>query len=381
MMSKIGQLIEEFYPLIRTVPRVSGTPVEAGFIEKIAGVYRAMNYDVDIQRFDFIGWELLEPPQVVEVDSGRRVPAERVMWSGSTPEIGIEGVVVNRGKFRPWGLGSEHRVNKYAIVSDDGEDLGYLLEDYGHGSIPSPMHHMPYISVSKGDIERWRARDDPVRVMASVKTRFLLGAKTANVVATKKGKTDDEIIVCAHHDTVDHHYVHPEWDVPVGVVDNGSGVVGVMKVAEKLMNLETKKTIRFISFTAEEFNMVGSRYYVSLRDERDELDRIKAVINLDDIHHSFLEFFIIVPNAFYKNLIQKILKQPEMKEKFAKARFTYSCSHATDDWAFRERGIPAMLFLQEGPEEFAGFKDLEETYIPKTADFVVKLIKEIDSRI
>ena len=243
-MSKIGRLIEDFYPLTGTVPRVSGTPLEAKFIEKIAGVYRAMNYDLDIQRFSFIGWELLEPPHIVEVNSGIRIPAERVMWSGSTPEMGVEGVVRYHGRFRPWGLGTGSTVNKYAIVSDDGEDLGYLLEDYAHGSLPSPMHDMPYMSVSKADLERWRGRDRPVRVHASVSTRFLLGAETANVIATKKGKRDDEIIVCAHHDTV-----LTNWDV-IGVVDNGSGVVGVMKVAEKLMNMETEKTIRFISFAA-----------------------------------------------------------------------------------------------------------------------------------
>jgi len=243
-MSKIGQIIEEFYPMIKDVPRVSGTPIEAVFIEKIADVYRAMSFDVDIQSFNFIGWELLEPPQIVEIDSGREVFAERVMWSGSTPEGGIEGFVKHRGKFRPWGVGTRYRVNKYAIVGDRDENLGYLLEDYAHGSLPSPMHDMPYMSVSKADLERWRGRDRPVRVHASVSTRFLLGAETANVIATKKGKRDDEIIVCAHHDTV-----LTNWDV-IGVVDNGSGVVGVMKVAEKLMNMETEKTIRFISFAA-----------------------------------------------------------------------------------------------------------------------------------
>ncbi|MHA2433974.1 MAG: M28 family metallopeptidase, partial [Candidatus Thorarchaeota archaeon] len=296
-MSKIGQIIEEFYPLIRNVPRVSGTPLEAVFIEKIADVYRAMSYDVEIQRFNFIGWELLERPRIIEVDSSKEVVAERVMWSGSTPEAGIEGVVKFRGRFRPWGLGTGYRVNKYAIVSDDGEDLGYILEDYAHGSLPTPMHDMPYISVSKADLERWMARDKPVRLYASVRTRILPGAKTANVIATKKGRKDEEIIVCAHHDTV-----LTDWDI-IGAVDNGSGVVGVMKVAEKLMNLETEKTIRFISFAAEEFNMVGSRYYIAMRDEKDELDRIKAVINLDDVYNSFREFFIVSPNEFYKNLI------------------------------------------------------------------------------
>lgn len=371
-MPKIGQIIEEFYPMIRNVPRVSGTPLEAVFIEKIADVYRAMSYDVEIQRFNFMGWELLERPCIVEVDGGKEVSAERVMWSGSTPEAGIEGVVKFRGRFRPWGLGTGYRMNRYAIVSDDGEDLGYILEDYAHGSLPSPMHDMPHISVSRVDLERWMARDKPVRLHASVRTRILPGAKTANVIATKNGRKDEEIIVCAHHDTV-----LTDWDF-IGVVDNGSGVVGVMKVAEKLMNLETEKTIRFISFAAEEFNMVGSRYYIALRDEKDELDRIKAVINLDDVYNSFREFFIVAPNEFYKNLIQEILDRSEMKEKrFAKVRF--GDSNATDDWPFRERGIPAMLLLQEGPEEFAGFKDLEETYIPKTAEFVVALIKEIDS--
>jgi len=115
-----------------------------------------------------------------------------------------------------------------------------------------------------------------------------------------------------------------------------------------------------------------------MRDEKDELDRIKAVINLDDVYDSFREFFIVAPDNFYKNLIQKILERPEVKEnKFAKVRF--GDSNAADDWPFRERTIPAMLFLQEGPEEFGGFKDLNETYIPRTADFVVALIEEIDS--
>ena len=372
-MPKISQIIEDFYPLIKTVPRVSGTQAEAEFIKKIAGVYRAMNYDVDIQRFSFIGWELLEPPQLVEVTSGRQVHAERVMWSGSTPEKGIEGVVEYRGKLRPWGPGTGSRVNKYAIVGDDGEDVGYVLENYAHGSLPSPMHDMPYISVSKADLERWRIRNEPVRVHATIKARFLLGAKTANIIATKKGKTKEEIIVCAHHDTV-----LTDWGV-IGAVDNGSGVTAVMKVAENLMNLETKKTIHFISFAAEEFNMVGSRYYIGMRDEQDELDRIKAVINLDDVYNSALEFFIVAPNDFYTDLIQKTLERPVIKEKkFAEVRF--GDSNATDDWPFRERGIPAVLLLQEGPEEFAGFRDLKETYIPKTADFVVELIKEIDSR-
>jgi len=370
-MSKTSQFIEEFYPLIRMVPRVSGTPFEADFIEKIADVYQAMSYDVDIQRFNFIGWELLEPPKIVEADSGRKVAAERVMWSGSTPNTGIDGRVKYRGKIRPWGPSTITRVNKYAIVGDNSQDLGYLLEDYGHGSLPSPMHDVPYISVSKSDLERWRNNNKPVRIQASVKTRFLTGAKTANIIATKKGKTEDEIIVCAHHDTV-----LTDCDV-IGIVDNGSGVVAVMKVAEKLMNLQTEKTVRFISFAAEEFNMVGSRYYVTMRDEKDELDRIKAVINLDDVYNSFQEFFIVAPNDFYRSLIRKILKRPQIKQKkFAEARFGES--NATDDWPFRERGMPALLLLQEGPEEFAGFKDLNETYIPKTADFVVELIKEID---
>lgn len=97
--------------------------------------------------------------------------------------------------------------------------------------------------------------------------------ESANVVAVKPGRLNYQIIIGAHYDTVRG---------VEGVDDNASGVGVMLEVAERIKDIETPYTVRFIAFGAEEVGLVGSNHYVSEMSESD-IHHTKAMINLDSL--------------------------------------------------------------------------------------------------
>ena len=90
-----------------------------------------------------------------------------------------------------------------------------------------------------------------------------------NIVATKKGKSDKQIIVGAHYDGD-------------GTGDNGSGISLGLITAMNLFKVETEYTIKFVFFDAEEYGLYGSTAYAnSLTQE--EIDNTLYMINMDSL--------------------------------------------------------------------------------------------------
>jgi alkaline phosphatase isozyme conversion protein len=77
---------------------------------------------------------------------------------------------------------------------------------------------------------------------------------SSNIIAVLKGKSNREIVVGAHYDSV---------AVGRGYVDNASGAGLMLAIAERLKRSDPPFTIRFIAFGAEEIGLVGSRYYTA----------------------------------------------------------------------------------------------------------------------
>ncbi len=110
----------------------------------------------------------------------------------------------------------------------------------------------------------------------SVTTR-VNGAKTtyksANVIAVKPGLSSSVIIVGAHYDSTDDGK---------GADDNASGVAVMLEVAEKVKDLPTPYTVRFIAFGSEEVDLNGSHFYVDQMNGTDRQNTI-GMINLDSL--------------------------------------------------------------------------------------------------
>ena len=114
----------------------------------------------------------------------------------------------------------------------------------------------------------------------------MVPATSQNVVIELPGSdlAEEILYASAHHDT--------QAGSP-GADDNGSGVVGVMELARLLAPRRRRRTIRLISFGAEEQLSVGSAAYV--RAHREEIaSRGRCMYNLDSYgsHLGWLQLYI-----------------------------------------------------------------------------------------
>jgi hypothetical protein len=114
----------------------------------------------------------------------------------------------------------------------------------------------------------------------------MVPAQSQNVVIDLPGtdRADEILYASAHHDT--------QAGSP-GADDNGSGVVGVIELARLLQPRPRRRTIRLMSFGAEEQLSVGSAAYV--RAHRDEVSsRGQCMYNLDSYgsHLGWLQLYI-----------------------------------------------------------------------------------------
>ena len=90
-----------------------------------------------------------------------------------------------------------------------------------------------------------------------------------NIVAVKKGESDEQIIVGAHFDGD-------------GTGDNGSGIALNLTTAEHFYGVDTYYTIVFIFFNAEEIGCYGSTAYAEAMSEED-IAKTKYMINMDSL--------------------------------------------------------------------------------------------------
>ena len=101
------------------------------------------------------------------------------------------------------------------------------------------------------------------------------GNKSYNVIATKDGKSSKELIVGGHYDSVN-------TDGSKGADDSASGIGVILETAERLKNIKTPYTVKFVAFGAEEGGLKGSKHYVSEMDKK-EIENTVAMINLDSL--------------------------------------------------------------------------------------------------
>jgi Zn-dependent M28 family amino/carboxypeptidase len=98
---------------------------------------------------------------------------------------------------------------------------------------------------------------------------------STNLIAEWAGTSDEVVMLGAHLDSV--------ADGP-GMNDNGSGVAGVLEIAEHLAmgGAPTERSVRFAFWGAEEVGLVGSRAYVASLSPAAR-GRIAAYLNADMI--------------------------------------------------------------------------------------------------
>lgn len=98
-----------------------------------------------------------------------------------------------------------------------------------------------------------------------------------NVIITKKGKTDETVIVGAHYDKVSDG---------CGTIDNWTGIVILGNLYRTLREFDTEKTYLFVAFDKEEIGLVGSAA-MAKSIPKEKRASYCSMINLDSFGFSY----------------------------------------------------------------------------------------------
>jgi len=154
-----------------------------------------------------------------------------------------------------------------------------------------------------------------------------------NLVGEIPGRRPDLplVLLGAHHDTQCNN---------TGADDNASGVVGLLEIGALLADSKPLRTVRFISFGAEEQLSVGAARYAA--DHREEMRSIGAVLNLDSVssplgHHWLLRAGV---KGFGSWLVTQLAEGGlDVVEKSAPMPFA-------DHFPFSIFGIPSVTLMR-----------------------------------
>jgi Zn-dependent M28 family amino/carboxypeptidase len=183
-------------------------------------------------------------------------------------------------------------------------------------------------------------RHGPVQVEIEVTNSFSdKPVEVYNTVAEIKGseKPDEVVILGAHLDS---------WDLGTGSTDNGTGSMAVLEAARALakLNLNPKRTIRFILFSGEEEGLCGSVKYVEAH--KDELELISGVL-VHDTGTGRVLTLALHDNYQDREIVDQVLaplKELRLLEP------TMMHMSGTDHLSFNEAGVPGFWALQDGAE-------------------------------
>ena len=177
-----------------------------------------------------------------------------------------------------------HRSEKTALAIEFGA-VGAVFVNQAPGktlltgtaAVDGNLIAIPAICISQEAGKALRKWNGEERLLAQIRMENSFDLKEArNVIATIKGKTKphEVIVLGAHLDS---------WDLATGACDNGLGSFTILEAARilKTLGLEPDRTIQFVWFMGEEQGLVGSRHYVDLALKKNELGRVKYVLNFD----------------------------------------------------------------------------------------------------
>jgi aminopeptidase YwaD len=178
------------------------------------------------------------------------------------------------------------------------------------------------------DLRKSGANRARIRVKVDLQRRV-----SHNVVGDLAGRRPDlpAILLGAHHDTQCNN---------VGADDNASGVVALILLARLLAAKPLARSIRFVSFGAEEQLSVGSAEYVRIH--RREIADLGAVLNLDSVSSPLGHHWLIRSgsNLFGNWLVRRLSRHGlDVLDKPNPMPFA-------DHFPFSAFGVPSATFMR-----------------------------------
>ncbi len=280
--------------------RTSGTPGYDASASYVASRLRAVGYDVTLQEFPFDYFKDVAPPKFDRVSPQAKAyatPADftTMTYSGSG-DVTAETVHVTAGagSLGPGCSASDvpaSAAGKVVLVQRGGcpfKDKAINAQNKGagavviynnvggplNGTLGSIGQNIPVIGTTQaiGQEQVALLGSGPVRLHVAAST-LSERRSTRNVLADTGGDASRTVVVGSHLDSVAQG---------PGINDNGSGTATILEIAEQFAKrgIRPKNRVRFAWWGAEEYNLVGSTFYVNQLSESDLADHM-ANLNFD----------------------------------------------------------------------------------------------------
>ena len=241
-----------------------------------AGIYRqelerTLKY-VSLDSFRFSRWNLLSDP--VLTVGGKSLETYPGHGTGDTGPDGISGIPVIIG---------DDKLPKYGIIPE-GEDSpkAYISVSPFGRAVPRPYYSFGFapggpavFNIGIPDIPVLdKAVEDKTPVFLKDQIEFRDNTPASNVVGRIAGKTEDEIVILAHFDTV--------YNAP-GANDNTASAIALLMLAHYFSNRILDMSLTFLFTNGEEYGKLGAEHYAQFRKSEGTLGRIRYLINFDSL--------------------------------------------------------------------------------------------------
>ncbi|HVR81156.1 MAG TPA: M28 family metallopeptidase [Luteimonas sp.] len=187
----------------------------------------------------------------------------------------------------------------------------------------------------------------PMKAKLSLDLKSTITEKQSrNVIGLLPGSKhpDEAMIYMAHWDHLGKHADEPGDNIYNGAVDNGTGVAGIIEIAEAFAKQQPppERSLLFISVTLEESGLLGSKYYVA--HPVIALDKTVGVVNLDALGVAGKTHDLTVVGMGSSEL-EDILKTVAAKQTLAlhaESRPEAGGYFRSDHFNFAKAGVPAL---------------------------------------
>lgn len=209
------------------------------------------------------------------------------------------------------------------------------------------------------------------KIKIDLQNDFKSNYQTQNIFGFVEGKQfpDSFIVISAHYDHLggigDNYYF-------AGANDNASGVSMILDLAKHIAKLnDSKYSILFIAFAAEEMGLLGSKYFVGHSPV--DLKKIKFVINFDMLGTGE-EGIKVVNSTVYEKQFE-ILTNINESNNYIPNIYKRGEAANSDHYYFHKAGIPSFyIYTLGGSAEYHNAKDTPEKLSLHTYNNLFKLL-------
>jgi aminopeptidase YwaD len=266
--------------------RAAGSDGGARAGDYLAQQLQSYGYQVERQAFPFEAWEDRGTQVALAGDAWRPLDAQPIQYSPAgdvdSAVVAVAGIgtpedftrVDVRGKIALVQRGTLPFSDKANNAANAGA-RAVLIYNNAPGLYGGTLRNriaLPVIALSGAE----GAQLTTMLTQGAVRVHLVSDTRIAhqtgyNIIATRRGTSAGTLVLGGHYDSV---VAGP------GANDNGSGTAVILELARVLAPREHKLTLIIIGFDAEEFGLIGSRYYVDHLSAT-ERGHIRAMVNFD----------------------------------------------------------------------------------------------------